>query len=37
MQGLVPFQSRHDMRDNDQMYRCGIGAGLPGVTAHLNH
>jgi hypothetical protein len=37
MQGPVPFQPWDNMRDHDQMRQSGIGAGLPGVTAHLDH
>jgi len=37
MQRPMPFQPWHNMRDNDQMRQSGIGAGLPGVAAHLNH
>ena len=32
-----PFQPWNDMRDDDQMRQSGIGAGLPGVTTHLDH
>ena len=37
MQGPGPFQPWDNMRHDDQMRQSGIGAGLPGVTTHLNH
>jgi hypothetical protein len=37
MQRPVPFQPWDNLRDDDQMRQSSIGAGLPGVTAHLHH
>src|SRR5215510_8797936 len=33
----MPFQSWHNMRDNDQMRQRSIGASLPSVPTHLNY
>ena len=37
MPGPRPLQPWDDMRDDHQMRQSGVGAGLPGVTTHLNH